>query len=128
MVAPVASPGDERNDASPIFKRHLSAARIQLVELMQRINFGRIERLPIVNGEPLLTAIGKAVSTHKLKGENGPRPELEAADFPLKQDVVELCRLLDEIGDGEVELIEVKHGLPFLVEVSCRVEGLEVPA
>ena len=128
MVATAAAPGDGRNNSSPVFKRQLSAARAQLVELMQRINFGRIERMSVVNRQPVLSSIGKALSTIKLKSENGPRAELESSDFLLKQEIVRLCDQLDEIGDGEIDLIEVKHGLPFLLEIDRRSEFTEVPA
>ena len=122
MVATAAAPGDGRNNSSPVFKRQLSAARAQLVELMQRINFGRIERMSVVNRQPVLSSIGKALSTIKLKSENGPRAELESSDFLLKQEIVELFGFLDDLQNGEIDLIEIKHGLPFLIEVT------EVPA
>jgi hypothetical protein len=122
MVATAAAPGEGRNNSPHHFKKHLSVARARLVELMQRINFGRIERMTIADGQPVLSSIGKAVSTHKLKGENGPRPELSAADFLLKQEIVELFGFLDDLQNGEIDLIEIKHGLPFLIEVT------EVPA
>ena len=103
-------------------KRDLSHNCMQLLELMQRINFGRIEGLQVVNGEPILGSIKSARSVHKLKGENGPRPALGIADCSLKQEVYELFRLIDRVGDGEVDLIEIKYGLPFIVELN------EVPA
>jgi hypothetical protein len=128
MVATAASPDEGRNSSSPISKRQLPAARAQLVELLQRINFGRIEHLPVVHGQPVLGSVGKAVSTVKLKGENGPRPEAESTEFLLKQEIVELCSQLDRIGTGHIDLIEVKHGLPFLLEIDRRSEFSEVSA
>ncbi|MEZ6138295.1 MAG: hypothetical protein R3C53_25715 [Pirellulaceae bacterium] len=107
---------------SHVKKRDLSRDCMQLLELMQRINFGRIEGLQVVNGEPVLSSIKSARSVHKLKGENGPRPELGIADFSLKQEVCELFRLIERVGNGELDLIEIKHGLPFIVELN------EVPA
>ena len=128
MVATAAAPDEGRNNSSPISKRKLPAARAQLVELLQRINFGRIEHLPVVQGQPVLGSMGKAVSTVKLKGENGPRPETDSTDFLLKQEIVELCSQLDRIGTGHIDLIEVKHGLPFLLEIDRRSEFSEVSA
>ena len=128
MVATAAAPDEGRNNSSPISKRQLPAARAQLVELLQRINFGRIEHLPVVHGQPVLGSMGKAVSTVKLKGENGARPEVESTDFLLKQEIVELCSQLDRIGTGHIDLIEVKHGLPFLLEIDRRSEFSEVSA
>lgn len=122
MVATAEAPGEGRNNSSNHFKKYLPVARARLLELMQRINFGRIERMDVADGLPVLSSIGKAVSTLKLKGENGPRPELSAADFLLKQEIVELFNFFDELQDGVIDLIEIKHGLPFLIEVT------EVPA
>jgi hypothetical protein len=98
-------------------KQRLTVRRQQLIEFMQLINFGRIEGLKIVGGEPDLGSISKAVSTHKLKSENGPRLELSASDFLLKKEVVEIFRFLDQMQDGHIELIVVQHGLPILLEL-----------
>lgn len=98
-------------------KGDLSPSRMRLVELMQEINFGRIEGLRIVDGEPAAPPT-RVVREVKFGGENGPRPERDASDFALKAQVVELFRSLDAIGDGTVDLLEVKHGLPFRMLVA----------
>lgn len=98
-------------------KGDLSPGRTRLVELMQEINFGRIEGLRIVDGEPEATPT-RIVREVKFGGENGTRPERDVPDFALKAQVVELLRSLDAIGDGTVDLIEIKHGLPFRMLVA----------
>lgn len=98
-------------------KASLSAPRRQLLETMQRLNFGRIEDLEIRKGEPMFNPAPRIVQDIKLGGENGPRPELVAADFVLKSQVAEFFEHLTRIGDGSVETIEVKHGLPFKLVV-----------
>lgn len=122
MDSALSTRGGECGPTSHVLKRDLSRDCMQLLELMQRINFGRIEGLRVVNGEPVLSSIKSARSVHKLKGENGPRPELEIVDFSLKQEVCEFFRLIKRVGNGELDLIEIKHGLPFIVEIN------EVPA
>ena len=94
-------------------KASLSAPRRRLLETMQRLNFGRIEDLEIRNGEPMFNPAPRVVQDIKLGGENGPRPELGNADFALKSQVAEFFDYLSRLGDGSVETIEVKHGLPF---------------
>lgn len=94
-------------------KTSLSAPRRRLLETMQRLNFGRIEDLEIRNGEPMFNPAPRVVQDIKLGGENGPRPELGTADFALKSQVAEFFDYLSRMGDGSVESIEVKHGLPF---------------
>jgi hypothetical protein len=94
-------------------KATLSFARRRLLEWMQRINFGRIEELTIVGGEPTYTPPPRVVREIKFGGENGPRPELAAADFSLKAQVIELFQAFDLIRDGTIAVLELKHGLPF---------------
>jgi hypothetical protein len=78
-------------------KASLSEPRRRLVELMQRVNFGRIEGLAVRAGEPVLAPPPRVVNEIKFGGENGPRPELAAADFALKAQVVELFHHFDRL-------------------------------
>ncbi len=97
----------------PMTKASLSAPRRRLLEIMQRLNFGRIEDLEIRGGDPVFSPAPRLVQDIKLGGENGPRPELANTDFVLKSQVAEFFDHLSRLGDGSVESIEVKHGLPF---------------
>jgi len=96
-----------------ITKASLSGPRRRLLETMQRLNFGRIEDLEIRGGEPVYSPAPRIIQDIKLGGENGPRPELASPDFLLRSQVVEFFEHLSKLGNGSVELIEVKHGLPF---------------
>ncbi len=99
-------------------KATLTLARRRLLELMQSINFGRIENLIVRGGEPSLVPPPRVVREVKFGGDNGPRPELATDDFRLKAQVVDLFRELDRLGSGTVEALEVKHGLPFRLLVA----------
>jgi hypothetical protein len=103
-------------------KASLSPARRRLLELFQRVNFGRLESLAVCNREPVLDPRPVVVREHKFAGENGPRPELATDDFLLKQQVVELFAFFDQLQDGVIDVLEIKHGLPFRMIVT------EVPA
>jgi hypothetical protein len=94
-------------------KASLSGARRRLLETMQRLNFGRIENLLVRSGEPAFDPAPKIVRDIKIGGENGPSPELGREDFELKTHVADLFDHLNEVGDGSIAVIEVKHGLPF---------------
>lgn len=94
-------------------KAALSVPRSQLLELLQRINFGSIERMPVQSGQPVLDPPPAIVYEVKFGAENGSRIELEKDDFALKSQMIEFFRYLDELGDGVIELLEIKHGLPF---------------
>ncbi|GIW56164.1 MAG: hypothetical protein KatS3mg082_2568 [Nitrospiraceae bacterium] len=105
-----------------VTKASLSPARRRLLELFQQVNFGRVERLSIQNGEPQFDPPPRIVREVKFGSENGPRPEVDADNFLLKTQVVELFQHFDQLGTGTIDVIEVKHGLPFRMIVS------EVPA
>lgn len=102
-------------------KASLSASRRRLLEAMQRLNFGRIEGLAIRNGEPVFQPAPRMIQDIKIGGENGPRPELTIDDFALKSSVIELFDHLSRIGDGTLESIEVKYGMPFKLVVEQAV-------
>jgi hypothetical protein len=99
------------------YKSSLSPGRRRLLEAMQRLNFGRIEGLEIRNGEPVFHPSPRIVQDIKIGGENGSRPELSIDDFALKSAVIELFDHLSRIGDGTLESIEVKYGMPFKLVV-----------
>lgn len=98
-------------------KRALSPARRQLVALFQQWNFARIEGLVIRNGDPVLDPLPQFVREYKFAGENGPRPESGLGDFALKPQIIDLFRLMDELGNGTITVLTVKHGLPFSAEL-----------
>ena len=97
----------------PLTKSALSGARKRLLETMQRLGFGSIHSLQFEDGEPVFSPPPRVVRDIKFGGENGPRPEHASEDFPLTTQVLDLFRYLDELRDGTIELIEVKHGVPF---------------
>ena len=99
-------------------KAHLSEGRRRLIELMQRLNFGAIEGLAVSSGEPVLDPAPRVVRELKFGGENNARMESTLEDFALKSQVSELLAMLDHIGTGVIERIEIKHGLPFRMFVT----------
>ena len=107
-------------------RRGLSAGRVQSVAVRMICERER-EITSFVSREywslgARLDAAEPPPFTAKLASENGPRPELAAADFPLKRHVVELFDLFDELHNGVIDVLEIKHGLPFRAIVT------EVPA
>jgi hypothetical protein len=98
-------------------KRFLSPSERRLVELMQRLNFGRIEGLTICSGEPVFDPPPRVVRLLKMGGDNNPRPQLRSVDFGLKHEVAEALEHLRRLEDGVVQCIEVRHGLPFSMEI-----------
>ena len=97
-------------------KHSLSPQRRWFIELMSKANFGRIENLHIRAGEPQQIPPPRIIYEKKMGGDNRPRTEGSAGDFHLKEQVVELFDHFDEIRDGVIDVIEIKHGLPFKLE------------
>jgi len=100
-------------ETSSLTKSSLSGPKAQLLEWMQRLNFGCILNLAVRDGEPVLHPPPRVVRAVKFGGDNGPRPEAAKGDFALKAQVRDLFAHLEAMGDGVVQCIEVKHGLPF---------------
>ena len=67
------------------------------------------------DGEPVLDPYPRVIREIKLCGESGSRKELASEHFALKSQAVEFFTHLNRIENGTVEVIEVKHGLPFLM-------------
>ena len=100
-----------------VTKTELTPARKLLVEKMQKLNFGRIEGIIIRDGEPILDPLPRIVYKVKFCAENGPRPEADKIDFTLKAQVCDLFTQLEILSDGIIHSLEVKHGLPFDMEI-----------
>jgi len=101
----------------PITKSVLSEPQSRLVELLQRINFGRVERLFVKTGMPVFEPPPRIIQKLKMGGDNAARPEADLQDFFLKRPTIEMLQAITDLGDGEVLSIEVKHGLPFAIEI-----------
>jgi hypothetical protein len=91
----------------------LPPERQQLLKRMQEANFGRFESLVIRGGQPVLDPPPRLIREIKFGGENGPRPEVAIEDFALKAHVIDLFCRFDELNNGVIDVLEIKHGLPF---------------
>jgi hypothetical protein len=97
-------------------KQHLSPDQRALLQLLQQIRYGRIERLLVRDGEPVLAG-ARWKRTVKIGGDNAPHPCADADDFALRHEVAEFFRLLQQLGDAELTDVEVRNGLPFTFAV-----------
>ena len=99
-------------------KRTLSPARQQLVELMQEVNFGRIEALPVLEGEPVLEPPPRVLRDFLFGKSNAPHTARTRDDFALKEQVIELFDLFDRERSITVESLVVQNGLPVRMTVA----------
>ena len=110
LTAAIARPAVPR-------KGDLSALQRRLLELMQSINFGRVQ-FTVRDGQPDFTRPVRTVRTVKpAGGENGPRPEASNENFEVRKEVLALIEQAAKAADGARLTVQVKRGLPFLIEV-----------
>ena len=102
--------------SQPFCKSQLSEPEGRLVELLQAVNFGRVEHLQVRHGAPVLDPAPRVVRTRKMGSSQAAREEVNLPDFWLKQPVIDLIQTIRQIGDGEILSITIQHGLPHLVE------------
>lgn len=101
----------------PRKKSSLSPAQAQLVECMQRLYYGRIERLVVRGGQPVMDPPPRVVRDVKINGKNRPGMKVHRQDFMLKAEVRKFLSNLEAIGNGTIRNVEVKDGLPFRMEI-----------
>ena len=98
----------------------ISSARQALVRLCQSLNFGRVERLIVRAGEPFYSPPPLLRAEIKLDSDEPARPELELADFDLRDEIRRLLARLDELQEGTIERIDVRAGIPQRVVIERR--------
>ncbi len=92
----------------------------RLFRLLQRVNFGTLS-FDVRRCEPDLERPWRIRRTVKLSGgDNGPRPEAALADFTLCAEQQALAGALQQVADGACVTVEVRYGLPFLVEIETE--------
>ena len=103
----------------------LSPARQRLLRLLQSINFGRVEELEIRNGEPVFSPAPRVFVELKLDVKDGPRTESRLERFPLREQVARFFTQIAQLNEGTVEVIEVRHGLPFRMVIEATPAEVE---
>lgn len=93
-------------------KGDLSLARRRLSEVFQRLGYGTVWNLPVEGGEPVLGRQLRMTRRLKFPGNNGACEKAELKDYVIKEELVSFFELLDRLGDGIVDEIEVTQGLP----------------
>ena len=85
---------------------------------MQKLGFGQFEGVRIVAGELTLDPWPRTVQSVKFGGEDvlaASPPD----EFQLKRQVVQFLERVRSIKVGEIRSLEVRHGLPFAMQVEC---------
>lgn len=96
---------------------HLTLAKRQLVQLMSRVDYGRIEGFAIREGEPVLEPPPRLVFELSIRDAERTSPRRTSGDFVLKDQVSQLFGLFTRMRNARVERLEVKAGLPQRVHL-----------
>ena len=91
-------------------KSTLSAPRQKLLRIMQQLNFGKIE-LVVLGSEPSFNPSPRITQEIKLDVD-AERQDPRNDNFTLKRHVTDLFDHFNQLRDGAVVTIEVRHGLP----------------
>jgi len=92
----------------------LSPARLKLAEIIRRLGFGYIVRLPIRDGDPVLNPGLAIYSTHKYMSERNLPPIHEGKGCGLKKQFVYLFDHFDRQPNMVIERLDFQDGLPML--------------
>lgn len=82
-----------------------------LIALIRRLGFGTIHNLRVAGGRPVLDPFPRVVQETKFGPEF--RPARPRPAHPLRDEDQQLLAAIAAVGDGVIDQIEVRHGLPF---------------
>jgi hypothetical protein len=92
-------------------KASLTSEQLRIVELIESLNFGRVEGIRIRRGEPCSTPVPRIVEEIKLDSDPSAAPESVDPRLTLREEFVRLFRELTRLHDSEVTIF-VRHHLP----------------
>ena len=101
-------------------KSDLSPPRQRFLETCQKLGFGRFEQLPFHGRELTLNPPPCMVRDIMFGKESDFSPKSASDDFELKAQAIEFFQYLDRTGDGVIDVLVVKHGLPFQMEIVVK--------
>lgn len=104
-----------------VTKAALTPARKRLVELMQEINYGRIEGLRVQNGEPVFDPLPTVLRLFLFGKDNGPNESRGNDGFALKKKVAELFEVFDRERSLSIQELMIDNGLPVRMTVADAV-------
>jgi DNA-directed RNA polymerase specialized sigma24 family protein len=93
----------------------LKSREREFLEIMTRLEFARIEKLVVSFGMAVITDQTKIVKKVKLSAKED-RPQLPE-DFELKSEQKYFFERVRRMQHGVILSLEIKHGLPFILEV-----------
>jgi hypothetical protein len=107
----------------PMSTHDLLPSERRFVVAMAELGFGRFEFLRIECGELVLDPWPTTVRGVKFGSAEGATHKRLPTEFDLKSQVAELFEFVRTVQAGEIRCLELRHGLPFSMEVEHRPNG-----
>lgn len=107
----------------PLLTRDLSISERSILAAMQRLGFGRYEGLRIEHGELVLNPWPTTIQGVKFGSAEPAPPRERQAEFELKKQAAEFFEYVRALDAGEIRCLEVRHGLPFSMEVEHQTDA-----
>ena len=104
----------------PLTTSALVQSEWRFILAMRQLNFGRFEFLRIQGRELVLDLWPTTVRGVKFGSEDPATSRTPLDEFELKRQLVELFEYVRAVDAGEIRCLEVRHGLPFSMEVEHR--------
>jgi len=104
----------------PCSTHDLSPSERGFVTVLQQLGFGHLESVKIHRGAIVLDPWPAVVQVLKF-GAAESQPPTRSADFELKKSMADLFEYIRGVDDGEIRRLEVRHGLPFSMEIEHRI-------
>ena len=103
----------------PVTTQDLVPSEATFLAAMQRLGFGRFEYLQIRGGELVLDPWPSTVRDVKFATPlNAGKPAESHSE--LRPQVAEFFAYVREVDAGEIRELEVRHGLPFSMEIELE--------
>lgn len=108
----------------PITTQDLLPSEVSFVAAMQQLGFGRLENLQIHAGELVLNP-GPVTVRHVKFGTPATTGKTSGGTSELRQQLAEFFGYVREVDSGEIRTLEIRHGLPFAMEIELAGERTE---
>src|SRR3972149_2010547 len=107
----------------PTSTQELLISERRFLVAMRHLRFGRFEFLQIRSGEVVLDPWPTTVRDVKFASQENV-PHTAAEEFALKDQVVDLFEYIRGVDAGEIRTLEIRHGLPFSMEIELLGKAL----
>jgi hypothetical protein len=101
---------------SPVTTHDLLPSEAAFLTAMQDLGFGIFQQLLIRSGELVLDPAPVTVR-HVKFGTPATAGKPARATSELRQQIAEFFAYVREVDDGEIRTLEIRHGLPFSMEI-----------